>query len=196
MSVLIGNPGWFPSNFAQIALTALMVCWAIAEIANRFISISNSNRNGRDYGSQPLILAAVFVALFLSFYLRSMHIGIFKNAVQYAGIVLGFVGILIRQATIAALGKNFTVRVETGKDRKLITTGLYRYIRHPSYTGGLLTLAAVPIAIGDWAGAVAALIISVPAYIYRIRIEEAALVSAFEGYREYMRKSWKLIPGF
>jgi hypothetical protein len=60
-----------------------------------------------------------------------------------------------------------------------------------------LTFAGIPLAIGTWSGALVAIIISMIAYQYRIRIEEDALQEAFGSeYEEYKKRTWKLLPGF
>src|SRR5580704_14582736 len=71
----------------------------------------------------------------------------------------------------------------------------YRYIRHPSYSGGLITLAGLGLALGNWAGLLTLLACTGAGYGYRIFVEEAALVAALgEPYREYMRRTRRLIP--
>jgi protein-S-isoprenylcysteine O-methyltransferase Ste14 len=84
-----------------------------------------------------------------------------------------------------------TIRVHAGQT--VIEVGPYRYIRHPSYTGALITL--VGLALGNWAGLLALLDCMGAAYAYRISVEEAALVAALgEPYKEYMRRTRRLVP--
>jgi len=87
-------------------------------------------------------------------------------------------GIALRWRSAAVLGKYFTFDVAIQTGQILIEVGPYRYIRHPSYTGALLTLLGFGLALGNWAGLVANLSCLGFAYAYRIPIEEAALASA------------------
>jgi protein-S-isoprenylcysteine O-methyltransferase Ste14 len=68
-------------------------------------------------------------------------------------------------------------------------------VRHPSYTGVLITLVGLGLALGNWAGLLALLACMAAAYTYRISVEEAALVAALgEPYKEYMRRTRRLVP--
>ena len=82
------------------------------------------------------------------------------------------------------------------EDHQLVRGGPYRWLRHPSYTGGFLTAIGLPLALGTPVGFVVTLGACLIAYVYRIRIEEAALISKFgASYQEYSRRTWRLIPG-
>jgi protein-S-isoprenylcysteine O-methyltransferase Ste14 len=77
----------------------------------------------------------------------------------------------------------------------VIEAGPYRYIRHPSYTGALITVIGLGLALGNWASIVAMLACISAGYAYRIHVEEAALVSALgQPYREYMSRTARLVP--
>jgi len=89
------------------------------------------------------------------------------------------------------------VRVQVSEKAKLVTNGPHNYIRHPAYTGGILSLIGIPLAVGTWFGALVAIVVSWIAYQYRIRVEEEALQAAFGSeYEEYKKRTWKLFPGF
>jgi protein-S-isoprenylcysteine O-methyltransferase Ste14 len=98
---------------------------------------------------------------------------------------------------IYVLGKYFTVRVQVREKSRLITHGPYSRIRHPSYTGTLLTVLGIAIAVGTWFGAFFALSLKLIAYRYRINVEEQALQEAFgPEWDDYKKRTWKLIPGY
>jgi protein-S-isoprenylcysteine O-methyltransferase Ste14 len=104
-------------------------------------------------------------------------------------------GIFFRWYSASLLGKYFTFDVAIHSAQTLIEVGPYRYIRHPSYTGALLSLLGFGLALGNWAGLVAGLCCLGFAYAYRIPIEEAVLSSALgEPYRQYLRRTWRLLP--
>jgi len=105
------------------------------------------------------------------------------------------VGIALRWYSAAVLGKYFTFDVAIQSGQVLVEMGPYRYIRHPSYSGALLTLLGFGLALGNWAGLAAALSCMGFAYTYRIPIEEAALASALgEAYKQYMKRTRRLVP--
>jgi protein-S-isoprenylcysteine O-methyltransferase Ste14 len=112
-----------------------------------------------------------------------------------AGAALFLVGVIVRWYSIVHLGRFFTVDVAIAADHQLIDTGPYRYVRHPSYTGALLAFIGFAMALRNWASV---LIISLPiafAFLYRINVEERALIQALgERYRTYIKRTKRLIP--
>ncbi|MGB3324425.1 MAG: isoprenylcysteine carboxylmethyltransferase family protein [Mycolicibacterium fortuitum] len=101
---------------------------------------------------------------------------------------LGVTSLVVIQNSFAAS----TVQVET--DQKLVSTGLYGLVRHPMYTGNVLTIVGFPLALGSYWG----LLPVVPGLlmlVVRIRDEEKLLVEQLEGYREYAQKArYRLVP--
>jgi hypothetical protein len=87
-------------------------------------------------------------------------------------------GMVLRWYSIIHLGRFFTVNVAIAADHQLVETGPYRFVRHPSYTGALLAFIGFAIVLRNWASV---LVISLPiafAFLYRINVEERALVQA------------------
>lgn len=115
---------------------------------------------------------------------------------ESVAIVLIAAGMALRGYAIFYLGRFFTVDVAVAPDHRLIDTGPYRYVRHPSYTGALLALLGLGLSMGN---ALSILAISLPlliTYVYRIRVEEAALRAGLgEPYVEYCARTRRLIPG-
>jgi protein-S-isoprenylcysteine O-methyltransferase len=106
-----------------------------------------------------------------------------------------FIGTLLRWHAVLSLGRLFTLRVSIAPGHRLVRSGLYRFLRHPSYTGLLLAVGGIAFAFNDWATLVAALAPMVPAIVYRLRIEERALEHAFpDEWRGYCRSTWRLVP--
>ena len=111
------------------------------------------------------------------------------------GVALFICGTVLRWYSIIHLGRFFTVDVSIAADHKLIDSGPYRFVRHPSYTGALLAFIGFSMVLRNWA---AVLVISLPialAFLYRIKVEERALVEALgDRYRDYMTRTKRLIP--
>ncbi len=102
---------------------------------------------------------------------------------------LGLVGLVVIQNSYAAA----TVRVEA--DQTVVSTGVYGLVRHPMYTGNVIMMVGIPIALGSYWG----LVFVVPGLIVlasRIRDEEKLLQKDLDGYREYTQKvRYRLLPG-
>ena len=101
---------------------------------------------------------------------------------------LGVAMLVVIQNSYAAA----TVRVEAGQ--KLVSTGLYGLVRHPMYTGNVITMVGFPLALGSYWG----LVFVIPGLLVlalRIRDEENLLREELDGYREYTRKArYRLVP--
>jgi protein-S-isoprenylcysteine O-methyltransferase len=111
------------------------------------------------------------------------------------GVALFVGGMILRWYSIIHLGRFFTVNVAIAADQQLIDTGPYRFVRHPSYTGALLAFIGFAMVLRNWASV---LVISLPiafAFLYRIQVEERALVQGLgERYRAYIKRTKRLIP--
>lgn len=104
-------------------------------------------------------------------------------------------GLVLRWYAIFYLGPLFTVNVAIASDHRLIETGPYRYIRHPSYTGALLAFLGLGISFGNWLSLLVVLIPTFLAFMQRIAIEETALRRALgESYFRYIARTKRLIP--
>jgi protein-S-isoprenylcysteine O-methyltransferase Ste14 len=87
------------------------------------------------------------------------------------------------------------VRVQRERGQHVISTGPYRFVRHPMYAGAILLFVGTPLLLGSWYGLIGAAII-IALFCYRITIEERTLRAELEGYAEYTaRVPYRMIPG-
>lgn len=111
------------------------------------------------------------------------------------GTFFFIVGSIIRWLAILQLKKEFTVDVAITEGHKLNMSGMYKYIRHPSYLGLLLICIGLSIAMNS---IISFLIITVPilaAICYRIKVEETVLIAEFGAiYTKYMSHTHRIIP--
>jgi protein-S-isoprenylcysteine O-methyltransferase Ste14 len=91
------------------------------------------------------------------------------------------------------LGRDWSGTVRLKEDHSLVTSGPYRFVRHPIYTGILLGFIGTALSIGEWRGILAILIILF-GILVRCRAEEQAMREVFPDYDDYRRKTWALIP--
>ncbi len=84
--------------------------------------------------------------------------------------------------------------IETVEGQRVISTGLYAFVRHPMYVGVLIMIIGIPLALDAWWGLVI-IAVSFPAFIWRILDEEKFLKKDLPGYSEYTQKvRYRLIP--
>jgi protein-S-isoprenylcysteine O-methyltransferase Ste14 len=123
-------------------------------------------------------------------YIRAVH-----HWMSWVALFLILLGLGLRWTAILTLKRFFTVDLNIASDHQLVRRGVYRYLRHPSYAGSLLSFLGLGLAFSNW---LSTLVIVVPitvALLYRIRIEEQALCSALgESYVRYALTTKRLIP--
>ncbi len=114
--------------------------------------------------------------------------------------ILGLIGFAIGTGltTWAMLVNRFfssAVRLQPDRGQHVVTAGPYRVVRHPGYSGGLLLLLSIGLALGSWIAIVPILLI-VPVIVRRTLIEERVLASALPGYEDYMQRvRSRIVPG-
>ena len=138
-----------------------------------------------------VFLSALIVTLWdflqnkqMNFYLGSISLG----------FCLSILGIYLRVAAVRTLGRYFSTELKMLKDHRLVTHGVYRYIRHPAYLGTSLLGLGIPLIFSSLYGFLLMLVLF-PCYLYRINFEETKLLEKLEDeYREYVKKTKKIIP--
>lgn len=115
------------------------------------------------------------------------------TAISLAGDVLVAVGLAV-PVLVVIQNSYAAATVRVGAGQTLVSTGLYRLVRHPMYTGNVIMMVGIPLALGSYWG----LVFVVPGLIvlaWRIRDEEKLLQEKLDGYREYTQKvHYRLVP--
>ena len=113
--------------------------------------------------------------------------------VEIIGLVVTNIGLIIMD--VAMVQNAYASKLlDISKDQKLIDTGLYSHVRHPLYSGAVLMILGMPIALGSWISLIPAAV-GVLSLIIRIKFEEEMLIKGMDGYIEYRtRVKYKLIP--
>jgi protein-S-isoprenylcysteine O-methyltransferase Ste14 len=115
--------------------------------------------------------------------------------VAWVGVGVGVLGLLIRLWSVLTLRDRYTRTLLVGTSHPFERGGPYRFVRHPGYLGSVLTLNGIAIASGDLLTLVVSLAATSAAYTYRIRVEDAMLVSRFgAAYQQYREKVGALLP--
>ena len=184
--------------YASIFWTTYIL-WIVLETIGSLAKRSANSTKTSDRGSYRLIMILLWLSIgldfALSFLLPQATILWHRTTLFFVGIALMLAGLAFRFYSMSLLGRFFTYRVAVHPGQTVIEAGPYRYIRHPSYTGALVTLIGLGLALGNWAGLLALLTCMGAAYAYRISVEEAALLAALgEPYQQYLRRTRRLLP--
>ena len=130
-----------------------------------------------------LYLLALAVAWF-----SPKHFGFGVRPLVYVGLAIGLSGVVLWIVAMIHLGKSLAVL--PGGDR-LVTQGVYGYLRHPVYLGIDMTLFGLFLAVGSTMGMVCFFVVVLPLNIIRSRFEEKALLRKFgDQYETYRKQTW------
>jgi len=191
--------GWFPNPlFTDLFPILFFGVFVVDYIVPRLTNPNYQRKSlESDRGSYLVISVTVFLAISLSIYFRMKNIGTLTGFVQWLGLLLMIVGTSFRQWALINLGRFFSRTVQIEPEHKVITKGPYRWIRHTAYTGMVLAYTGIGLALGTWLGALLSFVIVTVGLLYRIRVEEHALISTLgPEYLEYMKRTWLLFPGW
>ena len=104
-------------------------------------------------------------------------------------------GAILRIRAIATLGRFFTAVVQVQAGQRVIREGPYAWVRHPSYSGVLLVLLGEAALFQSVVGLLCVVLVMLPIYMFRIRIEEKALLEGLgDEYRRYQEEVGALVP--
>ena len=118
-----------------------------------------------------------------------------QRASFWIGLAVYIGGAVLRRMCFRALGQWFTGEVRVLPEQQIVTAGPYRWVRHPSYTAGILLVAGMSLILGTWLGTIIATSLATIGYLYRVRVEEAALVSTLGApYVDYSARTRRFIP--
>jgi len=152
-----------------------------------------------DRGSKVTILVAgglgVFFAFAIAGALPRFTITAGRIVLYGAGVSCLAVGGWLRRHCFRMLGASFTFDVRVRGDQVVVDRGAYRFVRHPSYSAGLLLFGGIGLALTNWLSLVVAIVPAAVAYAYRISVEERALVDALgPAYALYMKRTKRIVP--
>lgn len=181
------------------ALQLIAAAWGALEIGLGLVKRSRASESrGRDRGSMILLFVTITGSLFLAQNVSFRQLAPILSTAGEAvlpGLALLVAGILLRWAAIVSLGRFFTMNVAVREGHRVVRHGLYRWVRHPSYTGLLVAFAGMGVALNDWLSVAVLLIPITAALLYRIRVEEKALLGSLGAeYGDYCAATARLIP--
>ena len=190
------HPLPFTWPYAAIFWAAFL--WAFApefglvDRAQRAQGKADSNSLQVIMGMQGL---STFVAFSIAWWPRMLMPIVPRLIAFVIGILMILFGSLVRRHCFRMLGASFTGDVRAHADQQVVSAGAYRFVRHPSYTAGIMTAAGLGVALGSWWSALVAVVFPSAAYVYRMNVEERVLLSEIgEPYRVFASTRKRLVP--
>ncbi|MHA1857770.1 MAG: methyltransferase family protein [Promethearchaeota archaeon] len=158
------------------------------------LSTKTKKAAGSDRWIMPILGIGFFGAIFLPPFDYRYGWTTIPFVVEMIALVVMNIGLLIMD--VAMVQNAYASKIlDINEGQKLIDTGLYGKVRHPLYTGAIIMIFNLPIALGSWISIIPALI-GVLSLFIRIKYEEEMLLKGMDGYEEYRtRVKYKLFPG-
>ena len=190
----------FVSNHVDsFAFAIAYIVWLVPELVSSVTKNAGRNAQLHDRNSKFAVVGGIWIGTFIGFWLafaaRQFAISWDRTFLFAVGILLILAGVAFRWYAVRTLGRFFTLQVAIQPGQTVVESGPYRLIRHPSYTGSLMSLLGLGFVLSNWLSLVAVLLFTIIGYSYRIWVEEMTLVNALgEPYREYMKRTKRIIP--
>ena len=186
-------PQWSLIFWVSYAVWGTMELWLIRRDA-RPVQGENRDRGSR-YAFMVLLPAGLVGAFVAPGILPQANITLSPRPTFYFAIACIWAGVALRFWAISTLGRFFRTSVVLQTNHELIHSGPYRLLRHPSYTGVLITMAGIGLAIGNWLSVLVSAGCMFSAIAARIRVEESALAERFGvEFAAHKQRTWALLP--
>jgi protein-S-isoprenylcysteine O-methyltransferase len=184
-------------NLSDWIFIGSVIAWILFEIW-----VNSRDRGVIDQGKDRKTKRLIFVYLFLALILGNifanvsfLSIGLDHSLRFILGSILIWLGFLLRFWSIRTLGKYFKTTVMIQKGHQVVRRGPYRLVRHPSYTGGLMSILGIGLAMGNWIGLLLMILLMLIGYQKRMTVEEEALSKFLsKEYSDYLKTTKRLIP--
>jgi len=165
-------------------------------IIRKDVKATSIRKTKDDNNSTKFIVLAFFITLTSAELLNYYKVGKLDNpTIAKIALVFMFLGLIIRIYSMLKLKNSYTRTLLTTEQQKLISTGLYKIIRHPGYLGTILIWAFFGFAIKNYIVAIIGISLTFIAYSYRIKNEEKMLLHQFgQQYKDYQKRTWKIVP--
>ena len=181
----------------MISPNALGLLYAVSEVALSLLKRSQPGAASKDTTFKLIwaVMPTTAVALLVIAALLPAARLPYADAMYFAGLAIFLFGLFVRFGSVVQLGRFFTVDVQVASDQRVIDTGFYRYVRHPSYAGVVITFVGLGISTGNWLSILVGAIPPFLALRARIEVEERALAEGLgEPYRDYLKRTKRLLP--
>jgi len=177
----------------------VLLLFVVGELTIRIATSRNRAKGTTEWGSLGVVIAGFLLGIgggiLIAVSVTWAAIPVGRLALFVAGIAVMVLGLALRAWSVIVLGRNFTVYVQVREEQPVVDTGPYRLLRHPSYTALLLVCLGIGLALGNWLALVVVVVLPTMALLWRIRVEERALLAGIgEPYRRFAATRKRLIP--
>ncbi len=144
-------------------------------------------------GTTPFFLALVMIPGFDAVRYQWSRVSVVIKILSFVGIFVSiawFFRVLKENSHLTRI-----VEIQTQRNHRVVTTGPYKFVRHPMYFGVIVLFFCIPLALGSWYGVIPASFLAVGIFL-RTYFEDKTLLRELSGYTEYAQQTrFRLIPG-
>jgi protein-S-isoprenylcysteine O-methyltransferase Ste14 len=174
------------------------VGWVLSEMTlARYSFFYMKNLTRTDTTSLIILWVNIIIGISAAWYFNIMGYGVIqanRTFIIFLGIILIIAGVMIRWISVLTLRR--VVTENKNEKTVLVTEGIYGIIRHPSYTGALISFFGLGLTFANWISTFFLFIPVAIAFLYRINLEEKILIRDFgDKYLEYSKRTKSIIPG-
>jgi len=195
--------GYF-SNAARMGYALLVGLFSLAVGLQAFSSTEGIRERKGEAGKfvfrqrivRIVLVLSLYIALFFIPFFDRHAMGVFNDGsvARCLGVVLSALGFALVFWSGVALGRQYSADVTIQKEHHLISSGVYRIIRHPRYLGIIALSIGISCVFRSWIGLIASLFF-LAILSFRIRDEESMMLKEFgTQWEAYCKHSWRLIP--
>jgi protein-S-isoprenylcysteine O-methyltransferase Ste14 len=191
--LFFAHTAWAAIFFASFVGFNVASAWAFRRERNM------ARGETRDRGSRALIFVLGPIGMLIAFAAPPLAPGARMDLppapLFFTGIAMMWAGTALYPWAATTLGAFFRTEVQLLDGHRLVTSGLYRFVRHPAYLAGVLIFTGMGLAIGNWISLAALTSTTLLGYAWRIHVEEQALAERFDAdWRAYRKRSWAILP--
>jgi protein-S-isoprenylcysteine O-methyltransferase Ste14 len=195
IAILTGGKAFISQPLGQVFLALWVAWWVAIALGRQRGRPSSYDRSQRGIFALG-ILALVSLVILVPWEYSTFDGPLPRNGLlAWIGAALFGASILLQATAFRSLRGMYTTRLGIQEGHRLVTIGLYRWLRHPGYLSNILSLGGIGLALSSLIGLGVTLLV-IPLILVRIQKEEAMLLVEFgDVYRAYQQRTRRLIPG-
>jgi len=186
-------------QFVAMMIVLLSVLAIFISVAINFSAVDNTRKAIRE--KKSIVETGTMTLFFFVFYLViKFGIGVLEGKFSLyipiicIGLILIVVGTIVNIAGRFSLGKNWANQIKVYSNHSLVTTGVYRFVRHPLYASLIWMFFGGSFVYANYIAFLLNLFVFIPFMYYRAKQEEAILVARFEEYSAYQKNTGMFFP--
>jgi len=197
-----GRLDWLEAWVFVAVYGSFLVMYAVWSVFRDPAQLQERGRVAENVKSWDKTILGIYTVLLVPlFVLAGLDAGRFGwSSPPLAMAIIGWVGLiaaslLVFWALMVNTYLSRMVRIQSDRGHQVVTTGPYRYVRHPMYVGIIVLFLCVPLVLGSWWAEIPAALIAM-LYVIRTVLEDRTLKEELEGYKEYAQQvCYRLLPG-